>query len=171
MTKFGHRATALALGIAGLCKLGLPNGFGWLIGCLFGASAPDYLELHYGSGSGQKTLLRHRTWTHQPVLWMLAIAAYVHFELQATPYHFGVLAWLSSALLHLCMDATTPLGIPLGFPWSKRTSLNLYRPGTSEMPLILLVWTVALSPFLVPTVVTLIQNYGPFVANLFSTVN
>jgi membrane-bound metal-dependent hydrolase YbcI (DUF457 family) len=170
MTKSGHRATALALGAAGLIYLGIPNGIGWLIGCLFGASAPDYLEVHYGgSGPGQKTFLRHRTWTHQPLLWIACIIAYAHLELQSTPYHFGVLAWFCSALLHLCMDATTPLGIPLGFPWSKRTSLNLYTPGTSEMPLILLVWGICLAPFYVPTVVTLIHNYGPFMADLFST--
>jgi inner membrane protein len=171
MTKTGHRATALALGVAGIIYLGMPNGIGWLIGCIFGASAPDYLEFHYGEGPrGHRTLFVHRTWTHQPFFWVAAIAAYLHYEFRHTAYHYGVLGWLYSALLHLCMDFLTPMGIPLGFPWSKRTSLHLYRTGKSEIPFIATVWLGLVGPLLWPFVFPFIQNALPLITSLFSTL-
>lgn len=118
---------------------------------MMGASAPDYLEVNYGPHGGRR-LITHRTWTHQPLLWLAATAALLFLYWQRTPYHLFALAWLCSGLLHLSMDLLTPMGIPLGLPWGKRTSVTLYRTGGSEWPIVIVVWLIAIGPYVWPHV-------------------
>jgi len=49
-----------------------------------------------------------------------------------------------SSFLHLAMDIVTPTGIPLLFPFGKRTTLNIYRSGSPGEMAVVLVFCAAL---------------------------
>lgn len=148
LTRSGHHATALALAIAGSICFDLAGAAAWAIGCILGASAPDYLEIPYGFGRGRRTLLRHRTITHQPLLWMTLITL-IHFKQPSAQLaNTFILGWAGSSLLHILMDLLTPVGTPLGWPWGKRTSIKIFRTGGTEWPVIGLVWLMGLCFFI-----------------------
>lgn len=164
MTRGGHNATALALAVAGAIVCSWPAAAAWAIGCMLGAAAPDYLEIEYGMGRGRKALIRHRTLTHQPFLWMLAIF-YIQTSHIDPLVKMLALGWACAALLHLAMDILTPVGIPLGWPWGDRTSLKIFRTGGTEWPVIFLVWLIA-----TVAVALKLSEKHPEIAKIFSSI-
>lgn len=126
MNQTGHHITAAAMAAAG-AALTLPD---WgllqisvgIIAVMAGASAPDWLE-----GFGPIRVLPHRTFTHIPWVWtmiFMAGASQMH-----TLMGVAIMGFSASALLHLLMDAMSPMGIPLWLPFQKRKSLHAYKVG------------------------------------------
>lgn len=140
MTGVSHRQFGYAWA-AGAAVVMSP--FWGLMGCLAlfvgvrpGSTAPDWLE--FG-------LIKHRTLTHLPWLWVLMYAVSVSM---VSHYDIGVFVsclvtgFCIGAISHLVGDIGTPMGVPLFSP-SKRYSLNLWRTGqTSEKIPIFVAWLV-----------------------------
>lgn len=160
MTRQGHQLTGVALGIVAVnvyAHLAPPHG-GWqtVLGCalvawaaFMGSTAPDALEIAWFRHGARHSLIPHRTFTHWPALWITAICADVFWVLP----HQGLMlaaalgAYCAGAVLHLFMDAGTPMGIPLVLPTRRhRRSLNLYRSGQAgaETALVLICFGLSL---------------------------
>ncbi len=112
----------------------------WMIGVMFGASAPDWLEIPLYFGKKRFTLIPHRTLTHWPVLWLIAGYALYHYA-PFTLISIIAFGFISSSLLHITMDSLSSTGIPLLLPFSFfRVRFPLYKTGT---------WSEGLAVFLV----------------------
>lgn len=144
----------MALALAGFAFFGVADGVGWALGCVLGSSGPDDAEVVYSTHGGRRSLLVHRTWTHQPMLW-IAILWYLIANWTRHPLEYVAAGWLSSGLLHLLMDMLTPMGIPLLWPTAQRTSLNLLKRGASERPVVILVWITFVGLSYVPWLVSI----------------
>lgn len=147
MSKRGHRITSAALAVvAGIVAL-RAGADAIAVACLCvsimaGALAPDYLEVAYGDPKAGQTVIAHRTWTHQPVFWLLGIVLLFAFWTAAW-WQWALAGWLASGLFHLAMDIFSVSGIPLAHPRGRRTAVVLYRTsGWSENVFILLVMGV-----------------------------
>jgi inner membrane protein len=126
MNQTGHHITAAAMAAAG-AAVALPStnilqlSVG-IIAVLAGASAPDWLE-----GLGPIRILPHRTFTHIPWVWVVLIVVgtlNIH-----SLYGIALMGFSAAALLHLLMDAMSPMGIPIWTPFERRKSLHAYRVG------------------------------------------
>ena len=150
MTPRGHMATSGALGVS-LATPMIESGE-WLragvvvAAALAGARAPDALEMYRWRGGKRYSLIPHRTLTHWPPVWIIAIGA--TYPLTPPAYHLALTTLLLSVALHLLFDALTPSGIPLLWPFGRRTSMRLYRTGdwASEARLTLILWIAAGPP-------------------------
>lgn len=138
MTGVSHKQFAWSWA-AGACIVlepywGLSGCVAVLLGAHAGSTAPDWLE--FG-------VVRHRTLTHLPWLWILMYALSVSMVVH---YNLGILAacavtgFCLGALSHLFGDYGTPMGIPLVTP-SKRSSINMWGYGRfSEKVPIVIAW-------------------------------
>lgn len=103
---------------------------------------PDSIEFPiYKNGMRTGTLIKHRTLTHWPPLWLLIMAWGCH-----DGTYFGAMAVgvAMGAMTHIFGDAPNPMGIPWFWP-TKRLSLGkkgLWRSGQWE-PAIILVYSTA----------------------------
>jgi membrane-bound metal-dependent hydrolase YbcI (DUF457 family) len=163
MTGKGHTWVGLATSIAvyKFTKDMSLTGYIAVLGHIFGATAPDWLEIRVKSGEGTKTLIKHRTITHWLFLW---VALYV-FTTQLIAGSFAlpvvipnfilelVLGFSIGGLLHLLTDLPNPAGIPIITPSGKhRFSLNLWKSGKNEVAitvvaLLLSLWYAGLLEF------------------------
>lgn len=124
-----------------------------IIGVIFGATAPDWLEIRRPDGG---TVIPHRTITHVVILWVglflfslvnisnqqflnyeflsfLKIASYIPQSLENISYSIFAFFFGFSAggLLHLLVDFPNPMGIPF-FIHNRRFSLKLWKSGKNE---------------------------------------
>lgn len=105
--------------------------FGWMnasIGVwalMVGSKAPDWLELRRWWGGKRFSVIPHRTLTHTWWVWVAAMIL--------APWWLGLSSWVAlawqifclSCLLHVAMDAMTPMGVPLLNPFGAKTSLGV----------------------------------------------
>lgn len=111
---------------------------------IIGATAPDWLEIRKKNGS---TVITHRTITHWFPIWigLFFLAIQIKetncfnltrdYPFVAESLYISISAFSVGALLHLITDLPNPLGIPLPTPY-KRFSLNLWKSGNFEIPII-----------------------------------
>lgn len=112
--------------------LGAATSVALFFGAVLGGRAPDRLEItRWKNGRCEAALIPHRTLTHSPWIWIGLLVAATALTTRAG-YEIGAW-WLagfaSSALLHVLLDRGSSMGIPLGNPFGKRTSLRWYRVG------------------------------------------
>lgn len=93
-------------------------------GFMFGSRCPDWLELSFFIRKSNLRVIKHRTLTHTPWLWLLLCAFSFTLPNPFMPVLFGICL---SALLHVFIDMGSPTGIPLTNPFGKKTSFYLYR--------------------------------------------
>lgn len=148
MTPRGHRLTAAAMAVSGLLLFAgtnmVPAGL-FAFGALFGARAPDWLEIAHWRHGERHSLIPHRTLTHWPWPWLaVGFLPWVLFPAGQWPlWLFALNGFALSGLLHLLFDIMTPAGIPLGLPFGRRYSLNWYRTGgAGEIVAVVLTWLV-----------------------------
>jgi membrane-bound metal-dependent hydrolase YbcI (DUF457 family) len=144
MTKTGHTLTAGALSVAlgSMISGGYIDYFSidnidhiYIIGILvsgimFGASAPDWMEMVKHVGNKRISLIPHRTLTHWPPLW-LGLAFYLYWY-HPLPWYGQLFAtgFIISSLLHIMMDAFSKSGIPILLPFASfRWRIPLYTTG------------------------------------------
>jgi len=142
LTGRGHRL--MGMGVAAgaapwvAMTLGGPATMAFCAAALPGSTAPDWLEGRVGG----RTLIPHRTITHLPWPWGLALLA--GFALVRTDPFAGaaLMGFAAGALTHWLGDLGTPMGVPVLRP-SRRVSLRLWRTGQGETRLVLAVWILA----------------------------
>lgn len=110
----------------------------FFVGVLVGSRSPDWLEISFFINDKNKRVIKHRTLTHSPWLWLFVIFISSMF---ATDYPvmslFGI-GWAAGSILHILIDMGSPTGIPLGSPFGKRFSYYLYSTNKlSELYLIM----------------------------------
>lgn len=151
MSPKGHRLTAAAAGIGS--SVGLMSAVHWdgishllaggtavlpalavLFGVVLGARTPDWLEIAWFSSGGRESLIPHRTLTHWPWLWVAALTGVLVFARTQDSPQALFAAWVgigfvAAALLHLVMDALTPMGIPFLTPFGPRYGVGLFATG------------------------------------------
>ena len=148
MSKTGHILTGLALAaVAYHCAPKAPAIAG---AAIVGALLPDAAEGVVGWwGEARMSIIPHRTLTHWLYLYVAVIFAAHRFAPMTQEILIGLCA---GALLHIALDAFSPMGIPLGSPFGERTSIgggSLYHTGTlSELPLLLGVALIAAAFFI-----------------------
>ena len=139
MMKQGHLLTGAALAV----PVGVAGHPLFATGIMLGATAPDWLEMPYRVGYGTwKRVIPHRTLTHWPMPYLLALIGLWLFgqDISATA-RMVAMGFAAGALLHLLMDFGTPMGIPLMLPFSRRTTAGLYKTGgIGEMAVVLGTW-------------------------------
>lgn len=110
-------------------------GAAFAAGAALGGRAPDRLEVPWVDRFDQRrSLIPHRTLTHWPPLWLVALAG-AYWVVTASIGWPTLLGWLllgyvGSGLLHLAIDAGSGSGIPLFTPFGRRYSYHLYRTGS-----------------------------------------
>jgi membrane-bound metal-dependent hydrolase YbcI (DUF457 family) len=120
-----------------------------IIGVMLGATGPDDLEMSYYNKSAGRfdRVIPHRTITHSIWLWVLCLYCLITYSNQMMGYltvygYWFAIGYIYGAFSHLAADICTPTGIPLGNPFGKRFSLNIYKTGKGEwkvlMPVIAL---------------------------------
>lgn len=111
MKKITHHLSGL--GLAAVCyTTGAPVDF--CCGIAFGSTAPDWMELPWWIDGIRISVIPHRTITHWLLLWLAGL-------LISTIYPDSDLSDLAKGfflggILHVCLDAVTPMGVPLIFP-------------------------------------------------------
>lgn len=153
MTGRGHTLVALAFAMT-TYKVSLSLGINPVLSSLatiVGGTAPDWLELRKRTGG---TLIRHRTITHWLIPWLclffLSFGIIQEYDIlkpieQKIPNEIVVFLFGFSigGLLHLLFDLPNPMGIPILTPYN-RMSLNLWKSGKFEIPIIISVLIVSL---------------------------
>lgn len=149
MSKTGHIVTGIA--VAAVAYHLAPKSPAIAAAALAGSLFPDVAEGVIGFwGESRLSLIPHRTLTH----WLYLYVAMLFFahRLGALPQAL-LIGLCAGSLLHIGLDAFSPMGIPLGNPFGERTSLvggSTYRTGTlSEVPIILAVLFLASAAFLI----------------------
>jgi inner membrane protein len=153
VSKTGHVISGVALGIAAIHFE--PKAPVLAVAAFIGALLPDAAEGVFGWwGNVRWSLIPHRTLTHWAYLYIGILCATV--RLQPTQHAIAIGLCLGS-LLHIGLDAFSPMGIPLGSPFGERTSIrfpggsSLYHTGAlSEMPLWLALFALAGVACLIP---------------------
>ncbi len=148
------RDTPAPMESAGLFTPWLPRSVPFVLGAMLGARAPDWLELAEFSAffSRRISVIPHRTLTHWPWLWILALVVVVNLLPAYTEYPgreviWGLLGFVSTGFLHILLDMMTPTGIPLGInPFGKRTAIAHVRTGSpAEILVSLSMWAIAIA--------------------------
>lgn len=112
----------------------------FLMGCAFGAFAPDWLELSYIKNGLRHSLIPHRGATHGLVFWVLVTGG-IYWGLYYTDMWSYIINWFAlgfsaACVLHCLIDGLSPSGIPV-VP-KLRIAVNVYRTGeASELKLII----------------------------------
>lgn len=114
-------ALGTALGLAAISTLGTVPALVAMGGATAGSSAPDWLEISWHDRGERKSIIPHRRVTHWLLGWILACLASLAVFLRYTGAYWAVflLAFLLSGLLHVGMDALTPMGVPVLHPWNR----------------------------------------------------
>lgn len=141
-SKSVHRASgcclALLLGALYYNRTGMESAIAIGVGALTGSSLPDQMEIAWYVGGSKKSgwfgrreegvrhsLIPHRTITHWLLLWCcLTVAAVAYLAMQKTMAALFLAGLTLSGLLHVCLDARTPMGVPWMHPY-KRTPARL----------------------------------------------
>lgn len=141
MTGKTHRQFGYAWA-AGLAILMQP-WWGWLgvaalfIGVRPGSTAPDWMEC--------KGMIKHRTITHLPWLWVTLFAlsvSRIEPNIAMTVLACMCVGFCLGAMSHWAGDLGTPMGVPLLLP-HKRVSLRWWKTGKSSEKLpVLAAWVV-----------------------------
>ncbi|MZI93284.1 hypothetical protein F9817_08755 [Vibrio sp. CAIM 722] len=157
MNRKGHRITA-ALTVSVPIVIGIKQHLPWpiiamsIIGCAWGVTAPDDVEIRYTTESDteinedgskahvSKTLFDHRGMSHDIALW-IALFSFSWWWLFISHFHHGELAWdlakgalfgaTYGALIHLLADLPNGRSIPL-FPFGPRVCLHLWKASENE---------------------------------------
>lgn len=144
MTKKGH---TIVNGCISLVTWIVSGDILFSLAVFLAASAPDTLEISYRSSSGYKgysRVINHRTITHWWPLWVFLwyyslqisffLADITHTNTSITHYlNSFILGYAVGGIVHLSVDALSPMGIPILTPFSKsRKSLTLYSTGKTE---------------------------------------
>ncbi len=147
MTKKGHQITAATfaatLSVAFLMGYLVPPyqksivlvSACWVIGIMFGASAPDWLEGVSRNARGRETnrLFKHRTLTHWIPIWLAAAWLIWHYQPFAWYGECFAFGFIASGLLHIAVDSCSKSGIPLIWPYGKsRLKLATYSTGSTS---------------------------------------
>ena len=144
MTPLTHNLTGFALGLGVAAALPHTTAGIFVVGCVLGARAPDWLEIaRFNKWSRQReSLIPHRTLTHWLWPWLaLLILSVISIRQggQNLSTSIGMAGFASSGLLHVATDSMTSMGCPLGVnPFGKRTSLRWLRTGSSREILVIL---------------------------------
>lgn len=138
MSKTGHILTGVALAAAAYHlapKAPLIAG-----AAIVGALLPDAAEGVVGWwGEARLSLIPHRTLTHWLYIYVALLFAAHRFPAIPQEILIGLCA---GSLLHIALDAFSPMGIPLGNPFGTRTAIGngtLYRTGALSELIILCV--------------------------------
>lgn len=107
-----------------------------------GTTAPDWLEIRFRN----KTLLRHRGYTHILLLWLglsaLSFSFLLGFLEEPFIYAGAMLFGFSlGGISHWIGDVGTPMGVPVWHP-RKRVTLRRWRARTEIVPIII-AWSSA----------------------------
>jgi membrane-bound metal-dependent hydrolase YbcI (DUF457 family) len=138
-----HFASGTALGLLVafivLKVYGPPQAVAVLFGAIAGSSAPDWFEIsrwkkgkkRWFKPDGQdvrQSLIGHRTLTHWFLLWafLTPYCFYVVLKDPSNVLHVFFLGFVISGLLHVLMDARTPMGIPVLHPWRRTPGRKNY---------------------------------------------
>jgi hypothetical protein len=132
VSRAGHTVVALAVG--GFIALAIPHSALLGVSVALTGSLPDALEgvVGFGPTGNRRSLIPHRTLTHSPWGWLVALAFGLMLPGAATPWgQLAIGKFLAGiavgALVHLMIDIFSPTGIPLGNPFGPRISLGPYR--------------------------------------------
>lgn len=85
-------------------------------GVVAGANAPDWLEIPWRINDVRHSVIPHRTVTHWFLPWVTLLSCSA--MLDGTQWTI-VSGFSIGALLHILMDATTPMGVPVMSPLIK----------------------------------------------------
>jgi membrane-bound metal-dependent hydrolase YbcI (DUF457 family) len=150
-SKAAHDSTGWAAGViaaAVIAHVGAQGPwFCWSVAAVItgylGGTAPDWLEVAWWTGNGQKKWIAHRTWTHWGVAWLGGLAA-AYYCLGKHPGAAIGLGFAAGGVMHLLADYPNPRGIP----WllTKRYSLGWWKSGKCD-------WVVVMSAWIAATVV------------------
>jgi membrane-bound metal-dependent hydrolase YbcI (DUF457 family) len=99
-----------------------------------GSTAPDWLE---GSGGGRAPIIKHRTITHWPIVYLLMMAAFFLSTLPSL-VQFAAFGFCIGALIHLSGDMMTPSGIPLLLPTRKVSLVRFWGRRSAQARWVLL---------------------------------
>ncbi|WP_432263229.1 metal-dependent hydrolase [Cupriavidus sp. TMH.W2] len=91
------------------------------IGCLWGSSAPDWLEVSGWTWWGTRiSLIPHRTITHWMLGWMLLTGwSAIKASLIGSFWWCAAFGFCLSALTHVLMDYRTPMSVPVLHPYKR----------------------------------------------------
>lgn len=147
MSKTGHILTGVALATAAYHIA--PNAPVIAGAAVVGALLPDAAEGVVGWwGEARLSIIPHRTLTHWLYVYVALLFASHRLSGLAQELIVGLCA---GALLHIALDAFSPMGIPLGNPFGQRTAIGggtLYRTGAfSELPLLFVVFLITAGIF------------------------
>lgn len=132
-----HRISGLGLGAAvAYAAPGEASAYIAGAAAYFGATAPDWMERPTWKEEGswftggkrrvRKSLVEHRKWTHWAAPWAAALVVGV---VMGMPPIWG---FALGGLLHVFLDAMTPMGVPVLVP-SRRRSLRLVTGTGTEL--------------------------------------
>jgi len=90
-----------------------------VLGCLWGSSAPDWMEISGWTWWGRRySLIPHREITHWLLGWVLCTAYVVMRARESGDFYWYIgMGFCIGALVHVLMDALTPMGVPLLLPF------------------------------------------------------
>lgn len=122
MNSGAHRISGVLVALGGLAIAGpTPHVLAWGVGCMAGARAPDWMEAPYWRGGKRFSLIPHRTVTHWVGAWAVAaVALGAMTYYQPSALHMALMGFVTGALAHCAMDATTPMGVPFLNPFSRK---------------------------------------------------
>lgn len=115
MRKYVHQAAGLAVGTTAFLA-GSPLEFA--CGVFIGSTAPDWLEIPWWINGQRYSLIPHRTLTHWLLLWFAALSTLT--LLKTMPLTILATGFLVGGIVHICLDAVTPMGVPLIIPRRRR---------------------------------------------------
>lgn len=114
---------ALFVGVASLRDESL--ALSAAISFVVGSKAPDWLEIRTWIMGRRLSLIPHRTITHTWWLWVLIMLC-SPLLLSGSPLALWLtLGFALGCLLHIGMDALTPMGVPVLNPFGTRRRINL----------------------------------------------
>lgn len=144
MTRSSHTLIGAAIGATGAFMLPLHMSWCFLVGCVLGANAPDWLEYPVFWGNQRFSVVGHRRITHLLWLWGISIGGVLwllyFYPLGLVPEMavWAIGGFAFSGFIHVLLDLFSPTGVPILVPTGKRTSIPIYRTGSiSEAMLVI----------------------------------
>lgn len=109
-----HRIAGIALAAAIIAQT---DDYFLAAGVVVGATAPDWLEISKRVNGIRHSVIPHRTVTHWFLPWVTVLLYSIMFE----GAHWSLVSGFAiGGLLHISMDAATPMGVPLLNPFANR---------------------------------------------------
>lgn len=110
-----HRLAGIVLAVAVISHAG---DYFMAAGIVAGATAPDWMEMPKWSDGMRRSVIPHRTVTH----WFLPWVAVFLYSMMHEGAHWALITgFTAGAMLHIAMDAMTPMGVPILNPFSRRS--------------------------------------------------